>query len=107
MIMERKMKKLQLRKETIAVLNSESMSQIIGGVGGRPVNNQYDCLDNEEFDPQRKICIGRDILIGITSMFAPGPFAALCLALGITINYCPSGECDTGYVKCPTKPYCD
>lgn len=67
--MEKKIKKLQLRKETIAILNGEKMAHIIGGgsgltgpspcgeyaewfiIGPGPDNGACKCIENYVGDP--------------------------------------------------------
>ena len=111
----KKKKKLQLHKETIAILNGEKMSQIIGGGADVcPETAEYKfgeaglrCYCKEGFGMNEDgKCVTFDLLVGLTSMLVPGAGQALCLGIGLTINYCPI-QGDTGIVKCPTKPYCD
>ena len=72
-------KKLQLNKETIAILDKEQQSQILGGeIPSNPCNTSPGfCL------PQTETCPPK----------APESFAPTCV---LSVNYCPPS------VTCPT-----
>lgn len=90
--MEKK-KKLQLNKETMAILNSSSMQQLVGG-------NEGETTCPEGYERIGDLCI--DILHGIVSLFA-GPVGALCVTVNVSYNHCPTVKTDCETCTCPSR----
>lgn len=90
--MEKK-KKLQLNKETMAILNSSSMQQLVGGDDG-------DTTCPKGFERIADICV--DILHGVVSVIA-APAGAMCLTINLSYNHCPTVKTDCDTCTCYTR----
>lgn len=76
--MEKKTKKLQLRKETIAVLNGESMAHIVGGAGAMAVGERCD--------------FGHECVPGAICVVHPGVQYGICVAAGEDPGFLSKGK---------------
>lgn len=90
--MEKK-KKLQLNKETMAILNSSSMQQLVGGDDG-------DTTCPKGFERIADICV--DILHGVVSLIV-APAGAMCVTINLSYNHCPTVKTDCDTCTCYTR----